>query len=355
MQGLDRKRSRLVIRADASVEMGTGHIMRCIALGQAWKKTGRDVVFIAYCDSPMLSERLSKEGFEAILLDKLTTEWKDMAPILASYPRDWVVLDGYHLNTDLQRAIKEAGHKILVIDDMAHMKYYIADIILNQNLNAEEFNYRCNHDTKLLLGTKYVLLRDEFLEWRKHKRTFSATDNRVLVTMGGSDPDNTTLAVLHALEKAGELNISVVVGPSNPYLKTLQEYIALSKQKIILHVNPPNIAELMAQSDLAVSAAGSTCWELAFMGVPTGMLIVAENQNGIASALQQQGAVLFAERAQDFSEGDINMRLRGAFANDLMRLHISRRMRQLVDGEGRVRVTRRLSVHFSPKEHRQCA
>ncbi|MGQ9755923.1 MAG: UDP-2,4-diacetamido-2,4,6-trideoxy-beta-L-altropyranose hydrolase, partial [Desulfotomaculales bacterium] len=192
----------LIIRADANAWIGTGHLMRCLALAQAWQDHGGKVVFITACNSPFLKQRLRNEGFDVVGLQYVHPDPADLKTtmnVLAVHPGAWLVLDGYHFDFTYQRLVKEAGHQLLVIDDMAHLDRYNADIVLNQNIHAHNLHYFCEPYTRLLLGTKYVLLRREFWSWRNYKREVPEVAKKVLVTMGGSDPGNVTLKVIRAL------------------------------------------------------------------------------------------------------------------------------------------------------------
>jgi UDP-2,4-diacetamido-2,4,6-trideoxy-beta-L-altropyranose hydrolase len=136
----------LIIHADASTEIGTGHLMRCLALAQAWKDAGGQITFISACQNESLLQRLRDEKFNVHVLGHPysdSSDWDYTKNILAAYPSAWVALDGYHFNEAYQQRVKEAGHRLLVIDDMAHLKHYYADILLNQNLHAEQLHYSC--------------------------------------------------------------------------------------------------------------------------------------------------------------------------------------------------------------------
>ena len=215
---------KLIIRADAGTTIGTGHLMRCLALAQVWQELGGEVVFITACESETLRRRLTEDGFTWFTLEKSypdPSDWETTVQELRLNPGAWVVLDGYHLGPDYQLQIKQRGNRLLVIDDMAHLERYYADIILNQNLNAKELKYNCEPGTKLLLGTRYVFLRREFWPWRGWRRQIPEVAKNILVTMGGSDLDNVTLKVINALEKVAvnSMQTVVVVGGSNPHYK----------------------------------------------------------------------------------------------------------------------------------------
>jgi len=220
----------LVIRADANTRIGTGHLMRCLALAQGWKDSGGQVIFITACSNEPLLQRLYDEGFVVHRLEHPypdPQDWEMTKQLLSEHLGAWLVLDGYHFDSEYQWLVKEAGYRFLVIDDMAHLPHYYADIVVNQNLHAEQLHYPCEPYTQLLLGTQYVLLRREFLKGQGWKREIPEVARKVLVTLGGSDPDNVTLKVIRAINKLKikGLEIKVVIGPSNPHMASLKEAI----------------------------------------------------------------------------------------------------------------------------------
>jgi len=340
---LQPKGNSLLIRADANTRIGTGHLMRCLALAQAWKDSGGEVAFITTCESAGLLQRLSDEGFEASQLDSPypdPADWEVTSQVLAAHPNAWVVLDGYHFDEAYQKQVKGAGHRLLVIDDMAHLEHYYADIVLNQNLHAQQLNYPCEPYTQLLLGTQYVLLRREFLQWQGWKRELPEVARKVLVTLGGGDPDNVTLKVISAINKLKlkDLEIKVVVGPSNPHMASLKEAIHHSPFSVQLLPSVANMPELMAWADVAVSAAGSTCWELVFMGLPTVLLVLANNQRDIGEGLSEAGVAHNLGWFEQVTDAKIADALSGLLADPDRRSMMSDSGQTLVDGVGRERV-----------------
>src|ERR1043166_4203597 len=211
----------LLVRADASATMGTGHVMRCLALTEAWKKLGGTALFLSSCGNPSLEQWICSSGVEFVPLKPTDTEsdhFRSMLSLLAIRKTFFVILDGYHFDSAQQQILREAGHRLMVIDDTAHLPVYHADVLLNQNLGAARLNYRCDQDTLFLLGPDYTLLRPEFSATRRRVRTIPDSARRLLVTLGGSDPEKVTLRVIEALRRLGRcpLEIKLVVGPANP-------------------------------------------------------------------------------------------------------------------------------------------
>ncbi|TEU12258.1 MAG: UDP-2,4-diacetamido-2,4,6-trideoxy-beta-L-altropyranose hydrolase [Anaerolineales bacterium] len=333
----------LIVRADANTRMGTGHLMRCLALAQAWKARGGRATFITACESDGLQHRLSDESFQVIRLERSypdPVDWEVTSRVLAAHSSAWVVLDGYHFDPVYQRQIKETGHWLLAIDDMAHLDHYYADVVLNQNINAEDLRYSCEPYTRLLLGTRYALLRSEFLAWRGWQREVPKVARKVLITLGGGDPDNQTLKVVQALQRVDvdELEAVVVVGASNPHFREVQSAASNSQFGIRLVQNVTNMPELMAWADVAVSAGGSTCWELAFMGLPSLLLTLADNQRAAVSMLSEIGISLHLEEAVRGDLQRIVCKVITLMKDPEARSAMSQKGMHLIDGLGVTRV-----------------
>jgi UDP-2,4-diacetamido-2,4,6-trideoxy-beta-L-altropyranose hydrolase len=333
----------LIILANASTQIGTGHLMRCLALAQAWKDANGDVTFITACRGEGLLQRLRDEEFDIKLLSSAypdTADWNYTRDTMAGHPGAWAVLDGYHFDEIYQRQIKEAGHRLLVIDDMAHLKHYYADIVLNQNLHAEQLRYACEPYTRLLLDTHYVLLRREFLAWKERQREIPEVARRVLVTLGGGDPDNNTLKVIQALQEMAisGLEATVVIGASNPHAGALEQAAKQSRIPIRLVRDAKNMPELMAWADVAVSGGGTTAWELLFMGTPALLLIVADNQRYIVEYIGDQELGKNLGQAGNVSTESLAVAIASLAEDYNLRVTISRKARQIIDGQGAQRV-----------------
>lgn len=336
----------LCIRADADGRIGTGHIMRCIALAQAWQDKGGKVTFISYCENIGLMARISDEGFQSIAIKKPHPHPDDLAQTLAylnspsplthySSSR-WLVLDGYHFTPDYQKAIRDAGMLLLVVDDMNHLERYCADIILNQNNNAQKQRYNCDENTILLEGTDYVFLRREFLTHSNFNRVIPSRARKILVSLGGADPDNVTLKVIQALCLLSELQIkiTIVVGPANVHEGYLRSVLPSTGLNYNLLINPPNMFDLMADADLAISAGGGTYWELAYMGVPCVMIILADNQQGVAEELANMGVVFNLGWHNILSCEDIAQAVYSVIISDQARRDMLQKGQTIINGYG---------------------
>ena len=339
----------LLIRADASVSIGTGHIMRMIALGQAWQAQGGEVHFLCAEITSALEERLASEGFQLSRISAVLGSKEDLGQtthlitetLQADIQNARVVLDGYHFGADYQLGIKAAGFKLLVVDDYGHADFYHADWVLNQNISAREELYaKRSPDTNLLLGPKFVMLRKEFLAKKGWQREIAPVAKKIFVTLGGSDPDNVTLKVIQALIDL-DLHVKVVVGGSNPHLREIESFLHSQKDSTALIeviVNATNMPELMAWADVAVAAAGSTSWELAFMGLPNLVFILADNQVEIAEGLAAQQVAISIGRPSPEALVYFKEKLSQLAVSHTERHRISEVSHELVDGSGAKRV-----------------
>lgn len=333
----------LIFRADASVSMGTGHVMRCLALAQAWQDAGGCAVFAMVESTPAVLELLRTEGFEVlpVLTRAGTDEDSRQTVALARAQRaEWVVVDGYHFGGDFQRALKTAGLRVLFLDDNGHAGSYSADLVLNQNVHAAESMYgRREPYTQVLLGTSYSLLRREFGAWKGWRREIPETGRKVLVTFGGSDPGNFTVVVMQSIRqvKIPGLETVVVIGASNPHYASLEKIQSELGRAVRLERNVSDMAKLMAWADLAVSAAGTTCLEMCLLGLPAIVVAVAENQRAAARELEKRNCVIQLD-AQSFRPEGAAELIQQLLQEPRTRLSLSQHGRELVDGNGAIRV-----------------
>lgn len=335
---------KLLIRVDADSEIGAGHVMRCLALAQAWQDAGGEAVFAMATESPDIEGRLKSERMETLHLSAQPGSRQDAAETSAlalKLEASWIIVDGYVFDSEYQRAIKELGARLLFIDDYGHCDWYSADMILNQNVYAGESLYeRREPHTRLLLGSRYVLIRREFLKWREWKREIADTGRRVLVSMGGADPDNATLTVIRVLQKLEmpDIEARILIGPLNPHRESLEREIKNSSRNIELLTAATDMPELMAWADSAVSAAGSTCWEMAFMGLPFLALILAENQIKVAEELGNRGLAVNLGYYHQNSSRQVADGLYHLLLSTQQRIAMAYLGQKMVDGEGCERV-----------------
>lgn len=334
----------LTIRADASVQIGTGHVMRCLALAQAWQDAGGKVTFAMRESTPAIDARLRSDQCELAAVQGnvgTSEDAEDTAAIAQERGAQWVVVDGYGFGADYQHILKQRGQHLLWMDDNGHAGRYCADLVLNQNVHASESLYRDRIDSvRLLLGPRYCLLRREFLKWRSWSRNKTINPTNVLITMGGSDPDNRTQNILAALQgfPRPNLTLNVAVGGSNPYQQELQEAARFSDPAAIIVSNSLDMPTILANADVAIASAGTTCWELCFLGLPALLVVLAENQEGVADELSRRGIARNLGRADCVTPAVIRNALRALLQSEWDRQRMSELGRRLVDGLGSARL-----------------
>jgi UDP-2,4-diacetamido-2,4,6-trideoxy-beta-L-altropyranose hydrolase len=246
------------------------------------------------------------------------------------------VVDVYGLTVDEQAAIRAAGLRLTVIDDLARGKF-VADVVLNQNADARAEAYAAASHTRLLLGPRYALLRPGFVG--RPAAPPPAGRPRVLVTLGGADPDNVTLQLLRAADALdADFALDVVLGPVFAHGAAVAAAASVARHPVALHRDPVDLAGLMAGAAVALSAAGSTCWELAHLGVPAVLVVLAENQAGNAAGLAAAGFALSLGVAARLSAPVLREALAALLADPALRARMAAAGRRLVDGAGAARV-----------------
>lgn len=334
----------LLLRTDASVQIGTGHVMRCLTLAQAWQQIGGCAVAVMSLSIHQLEQRLVQEGVTIQSITAVPGSLEDAEATIAiarQVSAQWIVLDGYHFDAAYQQRIKAAGLRLLLLDDYSQAAHYYADLILNQNVSAQEDWYQHREPyTQLLLGTCYVLLRQEFLAYQQWSRSHPDVAQKILVTLGGSDPDNATLKVIQALQQLeqSDLEVRVVIGGANPHIVSLQTIANHCQFPVKLQQNVTHMPELMAWADVAIAAGGTTCWELAFMRLPALLLILAKNQQAIVQELEKLKAFMSLGWYNHISEYEAGNCISRILSSQTLRLKMSKYQEGLVDGRGARRV-----------------
>lgn len=353
MDGFVSSRGKLLIRADANAAIGTGHIMRMTALAQAWRKAGGETVFICARATSDLEKKIEDGGFSIEKLSVVPGSQDDLEATCALVSRHStdsaavpVVLDGYHFGAGFQHALKAYGCRVLVIDDYGHADFYHADFVLNQNISAREEMYsRRESGTRLLLGPGFALLRGEFSSLSDREPRMPNEASRVLVTLGGVDSGNATKKVIEAFA-GSNFEIKVAVGGGNPHLPSLRQAAADATRAgaiVELVVNSSDMPALMGWADMAIAAGGSTCWELAFVGLPSLLIVLADNQEQNARELERQGFGSCLGWDTELEPRSVRAAAEHLAGDRCLRASFASRGRAMVDGLGASRVAALLS------------
>jgi UDP-2,4-diacetamido-2,4,6-trideoxy-beta-L-altropyranose hydrolase len=357
---------KVVFRADASLEIGTGHVMRCLTLAEAIRQHGGWCSFVCKDHEGNLVELISQRGFAVHRLpivgagkpltdvqpgetnvygDWLGGDWSDDArqtcALIEEEKADWVVVDHYAVDYRWGKEVRASCRRLMVIDDLADRRHD-CDLLLDQNLGREAGTYRglVPLGARTLLGPHYALLRPEFAHWRERSlaRRVAPQLKQLLVTLGGVDQNNITGQVLDALNATDlpqDLRITVVLGANAPWLSQVQaQGTGMSRPTQVL-VGVNNMAQLMAESDLAIGAAGSTSWERCCLGLPSLLLVLADNQQPSAVALHGAGAAILLPGSDHIAEQIRVLLSDGAATRMLGMIHAAA---AVTDGQGASRL-----------------
>jgi UDP-2,4-diacetamido-2,4,6-trideoxy-beta-L-altropyranose hydrolase len=250
----------------------------------------------------------------------------------------WLVLDGYGFGLADSERYMGLCCRVALIDDFADRPGMACDILVNQNIFAEELNYRDMPAKKTLLGLRYALLRREFRQ-RKVSGQEDGEGPRVLITMGGGDPGAMTAEIVHALDTVPrQLTVTVVVGPLAKTFDSIKRAAAESPHHVCVLSSVADMAHLMMEHDLAVAAGGGSCWELAALGIPFIVLDAVPHQVNVAEGLQSRGGAVWVRGGSGFSPVTISREVSRLVNDAGERQRLSAILRGMVDGEGASRV-----------------
>ncbi|MBI3816137.1 UDP-2,4-diacetamido-2,4,6-trideoxy-beta-L-altropyranose hydrolase [Candidatus Peregrinibacteria bacterium] len=337
----------VLFRTDASSSIGTGHVMRCLALAQALRDEGMQTFFLCAELPSALRKRLEDEDCDVRSLKVPPYGREDCEATIAAADdvhAEWIVVDGYHFDGTYQATLTHHGTRVLWIDDEGHAPPYTVELVLNQNAFASDALYvKRNPATTLLLGCRLVLLRREFRRWRTWRRQTREKASRILLTLGGADPENLTGKTLQSLNSIDHaVEITVVLGSSNPHRAAIEMLAAHSLHHVTVATNVSDMTALMTEADLAIAAGGTTSYELAFLQIPAMTFILAENQHRVAEALDVAGCSINLGDARTFDFSSLHTRVQELLTDNGQRRTMAMNGRELVDGEGGDRVSMRL-------------
>jgi UDP-2,4-diacetamido-2,4,6-trideoxy-beta-L-altropyranose hydrolase len=361
----------IVIRADASVQIGSGHVMRCLTLADELRLRGATILFVCRDFEGNLYHHITAKGYECALLPRPTKPYtipNDEYAAWMGVPRgedaeatatvcadfavrcgrggmiDWVIADHYAIDTRWEQHIRLFSQRVMVIDDIAN-RPHDCDILLDQNLYdnpAQRYDGLVPKHCRLLLGPNYALLRPEFREARAlmGERLVRGGDiRRIMIFFGGSDPSNETAKAVEALQMLGrdDIDVDVIVGISNPHREEI-EHMCAKIPHFHFHYQISNMADFMVRADLALGAGGSTTWERCCLGLPTIAVIIAENQAEMTEAGAQHGIQWSAGHSHTVTASKLGNLLHSVLSNADWYHIASETAHILVDGFGVERV-----------------
>lgn len=369
-----RIKVQVFFRVDASLQMGIGHVMRCLTLANVLKIKGHETHFICREHPGNLISRLEKDGHQVHKLpmgnldtniddyksdeqnypshlnwlgEKWNVDAELTSNILKNYKADWLVVDHYALEKKWENVVNEDCNKMMIIDDLADREHN-CDLLMDQAIGrkSEDYINLVPKKCELLVGTKYILLRNEFLNLRsialKHRRNISKI-SRILVTLGGTDPDNVTGLVLDGLLKSDlgqEKKVDIILGSNSPHKDAIRNKVSNMPMNITLSIDVSDIANRMLKADLAIGAGGTTSWERCCLGLPTLIVITADNQELVVKSLKDYGAVINMGHHRKLTPDMISHQINKILYNPIGLKDLSAKALKIVNGNGARRISK---------------
>jgi UDP-2,4-diacetamido-2,4,6-trideoxy-beta-L-altropyranose hydrolase len=353
---------KVCIRTDASIEIGSGHVMRCLTLAEALRDKGAKVVFICrelpgnligYIeDKEYFVHRLpAPEKAAGPLEGTKHAQWlgvpwqtdaREALEVLSALPRQkWLVIDHYALDAGWEKQMRRLVDSIMVIDDLAD-RYHECDLLLDQNLYEgmeNRYNGLVPENCIRRLGPDYALLRPEFLEARNQLKRNDGTVKRILIFFGGCDSSNETAKALEALISINrpDFAVDVVVGESNPHKESIR-HLCTRVPSVSFYCQVTTMAKLMIKADFTIGAVGTTTWERCAVGLPTIAISLADNQVPIAKSAEKAGVLFYLGDSKSLVFTKLCKSIRYVIENPELLIKMSENAKKLVDGEGTARV-----------------
>lgn len=337
--------NELIIRADGNTAIGSGHIMRCLSIAQALQKNGVQCIFV--CADEVMRDLIEQKGFFYYCLESDYRVMEKELPTLVHFIEEQhpagILLDSYFA-TPAYMKILYSKTLLIYLDDQDTF-LYPANIVINYNLFSSEMGYekRYQHtETQVILGCRYVPLREEFCKLPLRPPTEKIQN--ILVSTGGADPMGIGQALLRYAEEKTNYEWHFIVGKLSSQMKKIQLSSEWEKS-IHLHENVTQMAKLMCSCDLAISASGSTLYELCAAGTPTLCYTFADNQIPAAKAFDAAGLMISLGDYRDGTEiffHKLDNAIKTVVRNPKMRTQLSNRMQTVVDGRGAERLAKQI-------------
>jgi UDP-2,4-diacetamido-2,4,6-trideoxy-beta-L-altropyranose hydrolase len=359
---------KVVFRVDASLRIGTGHVMRCITLARWLRERGAEICFVCrehagnllpllrsrgmpvtVLRAPAASDAADGDSHAAWLGVSQAVDATQTIEALGGAMPDWLVVDHYALDAQWERQLRAHVGRLMVIDDLAD-RCHDCDLLLDANFSLERgqrYADRVPAACRRLLGPWFALLQPEYGEYRRKLRERSGCIGRVLVFFGGSDLQDMTAKTLEALSNPdlAHLEVDVVLGADNARGEALARY-ARQRPRTTVHGPRPHLADLMARADVAIGAGGATTWERMCLGLPSVVVAIAKNQQGACEALEKEELIYYAGQSPDVSAARLEQLLRSVIPCSAGMLAMAGRNRIQVDGLGAARLVE--AMHPSP-------
>jgi UDP-2,4-diacetamido-2,4,6-trideoxy-beta-L-altropyranose hydrolase len=333
----------VLFRVDSNLEIGLGHLQRCLSLAMALQHFDTTCFFLTN-KQPVVTDRVKRFGFKGWTLDTVdswsTDDVAQTSKIAELENCDAIVVDSDYEGTNYLSQLRSAGLLVCAIEDLSPHSFP-CQLVVNGDVHAHQLRYESSSgDTLFLLGPEYSLLRPEF--WKVESRIVNKTAKNILVTLGGADPYNLTPRVLKLLDEIpGTFSVTALIGPFFTNVMDIQASAERADGRIKLVHSPDSVCNLMLESDLAVSAGGQTLYELACTGCPTIAVRIAPNQDRQLQVFEESGFIRIAGHGEDDSIIDaIGDAVFSLLQDCQARSSMSAAGQRLIDGQGALRVAR---------------
>jgi UDP-2,4-diacetamido-2,4,6-trideoxy-beta-L-altropyranose hydrolase len=355
---------KVTFRVDASIQIGTGHLSRCLNLANELSRRGAKCNFISRDMPEYFINQIQADGHgycalqrnnlptlnnESISLiwsaDSQMSDAQQTLNLIADDIQDWIIVDHYSLDINWELGVRNGSTRLMVIDDLAN-RQHVCEILLDQNMQDKKqsrYIEKVDQSCKILLGPKFALLRSEFGELHKVALERSGLIRRVLIFFGGVDSKNHTIEAMNALINMHipEVLVDVVIGLQHPFIEDIKNLC--SQHNFRLHIQTKKMAELMLQSDLCIGSGGVVTWERCCLGLPSLAYAIAENQEEVVRVAALSG-LIYAPNPMHCLSDSIELHLRGLLENQNILKLISINGINAVDGNGAKRVAQAMGV-----------
>lgn len=354
---------KVTFRVDASAEIGTGHISRCLNLAYELERRGTKCTFVSRDMPEYFVSQIQAEGHiyrelhrnDSITLnnelinptwsaDSQESDAQGTLNFIADEIQDWVIVDHYSLDINWESRVKSGSKRVMVIDDLANRKHE-CDLLLDQNMQdikKSRYGGKLYQNCKTLLGPKYALLRSEFGELHKIAVERSGVIRRILIFFGGVDSKNHTIAAMNALINLDlEVSVDVVIGLQHPSIENIKNLCF--KYDFKLHIQTQKMAELILQSDLCIGSGGVVTWERCCLGLPSLTYAIAENQEEVVRVAALNG-LIYAPNPTHCLGNSIELHMCALLENQNLLKFISGNGIKAVDGNGSKRTAQAMGV-----------
>jgi UDP-2,4-diacetamido-2,4,6-trideoxy-beta-L-altropyranose hydrolase len=348
----------VLIRVDASYQIGSGHVIRCLTLARCIRSHGGNVTFACRPLDGNLIEKILSENFEVKQINYSQSNFNVAADVslvseLIKYlDVDVLVCDHYDINHFWEDKFKFIS-VLMVIDDLAEEEHH-CDILLNQNYAKsffEMYSRKKYCGTVMLLGLKYVLLQPEYIETRKNIVIKRSKKLNILVFFGGSDLHEMTKKTSEMMlnEYGNCVSLTVVVGAQNPRAAALKDYFIMYKN-VSFYQDLPSLAPLMATADLMIGAGGTSLWERFYMGLPSIVFSTAFNQVEACKRLDSENLIFYQGSSQDIEDSRFINQVSSVMSNPDLLKSMSKKIQDVVDGKGPERTFKNIQCLLARKK-----